>query len=91
MYTFLKSYPKSQHNDTHLYDNVTLTHTCAVRSGGQPTATSSFDSLPFPHHSNGLVYSTLDGTNGVKLRADKRANLPLKHLSGYNIKWFGQH
>lgn len=46
---------------------------------------------PFPHHSNGLVYSTLDGTNGVKLRADKRANLPLKHLSGYNIKWFGQH
>lgn len=33
---------------------------------------------PFPHHRNGLVYSTVGGTNGVRLRADKRADSSTK-------------
>lgn len=51
-------------SQTHTHAHMlmhTRAHTPARPSEGQPTAISTFDSVPFPHHINGLMYSTVGG------------------------------
>lgn len=52
----------------------THTHTVPVPLEDGQLPSPPLIQYPFLHHSNGLMYATGDGTNGVRLRADTRAD-----------------